>query len=406
MAVLCGHTLYKISYEVTFSGPLLAGLLLCICPQKTRSTIFMNPKYLKTAKDISLAGAFAVSLPSFIGSGFCLLMGVLILVLSSGDATKRFKALKEAEKTAISTTADTIYIKNNEKLVHVIGKLASTTTLRDSLFNVKADSVSALVRTVSMYQWLEYDSLVNGTRYEKHDGIPVDSINGDAEVITKYRLVDTTIILSSEYYKDSTKINKTEKPFSNLRNYSDSSKLGRFTIYKPTVSQVSSKKELPLQSSKQYPLLKNEAPIVVDNKLFYGKDPTNPQAGDVTVSFTVAPTHTVTVLAKQSSNSLVPYKAKSGYDLNILYSGGQSFHKLLFMENFFTLLVLFLCAFFSSILLKAGLFLFFKPIRLFTLLLKPEINLVMMIVDKTLSWGIAIIVLLSQLIPLCWYTFS
>ncbi|HNT30210.1 MAG TPA: TMEM43 family protein, partial [bacterium] len=56
---------------------------------------------------------------------------------------------------------------------------------------------------------------------------------------------------------------------------------------------------------------------------FVGKDPANPEVGDVRVTYEIVRPGTVSIIAKQSDDSFKPYKTKAGKTIEMLSIGDQ-----------------------------------------------------------------------------------
>jgi predicted transcriptional regulator len=115
--------------------------------------------------------------------------------------------------------------------------------------------------------------------------------------------------------------------FSNSAFLANSIQLGAFNLSAGVTKKISATNKVVLQSidlQSLAPGLRNRA-TVHDGMLYLAyagsPDPSTPQVGDLRINFYAARSMTVSVVAQQQGNSLVPYQTKAGVALALLESG-------------------------------------------------------------------------------------
>ncbi len=187
---------------------------------------------------------------------------------------------------------------NNNKLVYVTGA-ALEQEFTDPMFNVSARGLG-LERLVEMYQW----SLEKDTYIKKWSSEP--------------------IAISDEDAKNKGFINPAELPFFSDKWLADKVMIGDFNISPELVKQLSNSTPLAVTEENFNKLNEDgkNAFKLFEGGYFFGIDPANPHIGDLRITFKASAAGQLTVLAKQSANSLEPYIGKNGL-VGILRAGNH-----------------------------------------------------------------------------------
>lgn len=300
-------------------------------------------------------------------SCFATLFGVILLPITilglyfiedfalSDYLTKEF-----AKNNYIEASADTIDPDKEGKLVLIHGNAATTNILTDDVFNTKVDNSLSLNRKVEMYQWEETKH-----KYKTGSG--------------KHKRTETTysydkrwseyIINSSHFYRVSEHENPNVMYHQSSTLFPKEVKVGAFKVNSKDLKDLGHGESINIdETTVNLP----DSAIILNNNIYYNiyleatcrglksqkeqeiknenasntiapenntllegsfnKDTINtiekekskynekyPQIGDVRISFTRHPVCEVTMLAKQSSDELVPYKTEYNNVYEVVY---------------------------------------------------------------------------------------
>ena len=100
---------------------------------------------------------------------------IWLIVWNEGRAVQTARSLDEGAAAVISAKATPVNPKNEKKLIHVSGMLATNATLSDPEFGISKPGIR-LVRKVEMYQW-----------QEKTETRTREKVGGGKETITTYK---------------------------------------------------------------------------------------------------------------------------------------------------------------------------------------------------------------------------
>lgn len=250
--------------------------------------------------------------------GFVLLIGATALLWwNEGRAVKTSKMLNAAGKECVDVAdVSTVDASLNGSLIHAIAVVSTEDILKDPDYPVSENAIR-IVRDVEYYQWIESTSSTTK-----------DKIGGGQETVTTYSYtknwtgspVNSAEFKDPEYQGRNSVIKKVDDSQVIAQNVS-------FGAYQLPASMIRS---IPCNTPVELPaeMAADSTMRVVHNVLYYGKDPDNPQVGDVRVTFTKAIGGQASILAKVVGNTFEPY-TKNGKSLSTLSMGSHS------MENMF-----------------------------------------------------------------------
>lgn len=216
------------------------------------------------------------------------LVAVVALWWNEGNSVHTAQSLKEGKSAVVSVPATEVSSENNGKLIHITGEATTDETLLDSDFDVKAQGDLRLRRDVQMYQWKQQKK--SKTRKK---------IGGGEETVTSYEYVQewSSEPYNSSQFEDPKGHENPPMPFQSQTFTAQNAHVGAFQLGDLTED------------------IDNFSPLEVDNQdydnIHFGAVQ-SPKIGDVKVRFEVARPTTVSVVAQQSNDSLVPYQARSG----------------------------------------------------------------------------------------------
>jgi len=262
--------------------------------------------------------------------GFLLVLAAFpVIYYNEGRAVQTSKSLDEGLRSVepLSST-EHVFDSNNNKLVHLTGRLQTQLALTDPDFGIKMHSVK-LKRQVEMYQWVETEH-----KKEYNEG--------------EHTRVETTYTYSKEWRSDkvsssgfnlaTTHQNPNHMPISGYTKTASPVHVGTFRLSDGLVGSVSNFKDLPLRET-----IKPDWKLL-ENWLYRSNDAFRPQIGDIRVKFSYAgvshvdndlrqPQDEVSIVARQSASTLTGYRTKAGDTLELLYAGFLSAEQIFEQEH-------------------------------------------------------------------------
>jgi hypothetical protein len=247
-----------------------------------------------------------------IGLVFIVVAGIL-LFWNEGRAVTTARSLAEGKGALRVAAADKVDPANDQKLVYLNGQATTSDTVSDPQYGVSAQGL-VLKRKVEMYQWQE----------EKHSTTR-NKIGGGTETVTTYNYKGTwsSTHIDSSHFKHPEGHHNPEPDSSKTSQDFVAKKvsLGAFTLSDELVKKIDQSE--PVSVNKVPDNLAGKAKLLSDG-YYLGEDPNSPLIGDVKVRFSVVKPTTVSVIAEQSSGTLIPYQTKAGDKLEMLVTGTQS----------------------------------------------------------------------------------
>jgi hypothetical protein len=236
-----------------------------------------------------------------------------VLFWNEGRAVTTARTLAEGAKATVAIGSETIDANHEGKLVHLSGAVISHQTLTDTLFGVSARAVK-LVRQVEMYQW-----------HEKKESKEKRNLGGSSETVTTYTYRtdwSPRLIRSSDFKQSAQHVNPTSMPVESATLSAAKPTLGAFTLTASLLEKLPAREVLNVTGD-AVKLSADQARTwrVADGRFYRGADPTNPQVGDVRVSYRMAPEGDVSVIAVQRGSSFTPYVASTGKTIELLTPG-------------------------------------------------------------------------------------
>lgn len=246
--------------------------------------------------------------------GVCIaLAGLGLLLWEEQYAISSTRALEEGSGKVVEIAAEPIDPSHEGKLVHVSGPLVTEDKLTDTDFGVTVAGIR-LFRHVEMFQWKEHKK---------------KKTSGDNKV--------ETITYTREWSSDKPKTdfaqaqepaNPEALPFPDQEFTATSVRLGAFSLSPAQIKAVKG-----TQPWKLTPEILDQRPadpqsrgtLDEEGKLFVsmtpGSTPQAPVVGDVRVSYELIPAQEVTIVARQSGQSLTPFQTSAGTEIDILEVG-------------------------------------------------------------------------------------
>lgn len=266
-------------------------------------------------------------------AGLCLFtLSVYLLFTNEGRAVRTALSLDEGLSQVVSLGADlSLDPENNNRLVHLSGKLQTGQPLYDPNYSVSVHAVK-LKRQVEMYQWVEYTE----SRDFKE--------NGETKTETTYTYNTewkSEVISSRHFDQEVGHMNPSAMAVESVTVVAPDVWVGQLFLSKGLIEQINDFQTLSL---KGFPVFDANTFLTVYEDYFYPTaNPRRPEVGDVRVMFTYAglsgdelfpgPAHKVSIVAMQQGDKLMPYKTRSGDTLEILYMDELSAEEVFAKEH-------------------------------------------------------------------------
>lgn len=363
-----------------------------------------------------------------IGTGFLMfIMGTCLLWWNEGRAVKTSKLLEEAQSVAKHVDdVSEIDPSLNGQLIHATAQAETSDILQDDEFGYSAP-VLKLCRNVAYYQYIEQAQMTTK-----------DKIGGSQETTTTYTYNKswTSSPVNSSEFADSTYRGKnfTLMRFADQVQTADNVYFGAYRLTPSLISDITGFEDSKLvidesmlrawdanisrtleepgkqkiaaaaaklaektaegKDSTLTDTIASASDVVIDdnryanvhvsgNVVYFGKNPSSPQIGDVMVTFSEVKPGTVSLLAKVSGDSFEPFTAKNGKQLSIITAGDVSMEEMFNLERQANNMWLWICRLIGTVLICIGLQLAFS---ILSTLLK-----VLPFLANIMNWGVNIV---------------
>lgn len=344
----------------------------------------MSEDHYESTKVVSTGNSVTDSLKNIVFGIVLFCASVPLLWWNEGRSINRTRVIHQAEQIIISTESEAIDPTKNGKLVHFFGKTSTPRILKDSLFGIEVNALK-LQRIVEMYQWKEEISK------ERNENEKKETIEKNTHNYTK--VWDSQLIPSDSFEYKENHINPPSKPIQDEISIATPINVGAFTLSEGYIDKLDKFTEISLSSDnfqKMNPSLQRRFHLT---EKYYGNsiEPDNPKIGDVRVRFQVVLPYDVSVMGKQTGNSISAYPIENDR-IELLSPGslsGDEMFQEAHHENYLLKWGLrfagFLCAWIGLALILSPLSLMLQSIPFIGSLLESGITLVSFLLSLTLS---------------------
>ncbi len=265
------------------------------------------------------------------------------------------KTIREGKKIVISVPVEKIDPLNNEKLVHVSGRVTTDEILKDKLFGVQ-EKVLKLKRIVKMYQWHERKEEKNSTR--------TDSTTTTTITYSYYKDWSDSLIDSSKFKIATEHSNPLVMTYESLELISPCIRMGAFKVGECFIKEIQSFLPYPL-SRKNFEAMDEK--LKKDYKFIQGKyyrgDVENPKVGDLCIAYeTIRPTE-ISIIGRQTQGSIEEYNLKNG-TIKLLQPGRLNAAEMFEASKLKNTLLTWELRFFGFFLMWWGFCSILKPIKI------------------------------------------
>jgi len=235
----------------------------------------------------------------------------VLLFWNEGRAVQTHKTLQEGAAGVASVDSQRIDPTYEGKLVHITGKADTQETLSDPDFNISVKALR-LQRQVEMLQW-----------HEESKSETRKKLGGGTETVTTYsyktrwsdRLVNSANFRHPEGHE-----NPASFPMESLSKQAGRVTVGAFLLTPGQISRISKMETLALKKSNRPPKKLMGKGRLQNGVMYFGSKSQN-KVGDFRVLYQVVYPTQVSLVAKQSGQGLVGYKAKAGGTIDMLSLG-------------------------------------------------------------------------------------
>lgn len=277
--------------------------------QHKRVSVQSNPGFLERLGQT--AGGTVVGVGLFF-------LSIYVLFTNEGRALQTASSLDEGLSQVVSLGPySSLDLQNNNRLVHLSAQLRTSQPLHDPNYRVEVQAVK-LKRQVEMYQWVEYRESKD---YQE---------DGETKTETTYTYNTewkSELINSRNFDKEIGHQNPSAMAVESVIVVAPEVAVGPFLLSKGLVEQINNFQTLSLRDFNAFTL---DPFLSIDDDYFYHTQyPRRPEVGDVRVRFSFAglsgetsrlgPPQTVSIVAMQRGEQLMPFKTRSGDTLEILY---------------------------------------------------------------------------------------
>ncbi|XP_035517314.1 transmembrane protein 43 [Morone saxatilis] len=277
--------------------------------QHKRVSVQSNPGFLERLGET--AGGTVVGVGLFF-------LSIYVLFTNEGRALQTASSLDEGLSQVVSLgPLSSFDLQNDNRLVHLSAQLRTSQPLYDPNYRVVVQAVK-LKRQVEMYQWVEYHESKD---YQE---------NGETKTETTYTYNTewkSELINSRNFDKEIGHQNPSAMAVESVTVVAPEVRVGPFFLSKGLVEQINNFQTLSLRDFSAFNL---DPFLSIDDDYFYHTQyPRRPEVGDVRVRFSFAglsgetshlgQAQTVSIVAMQRGEQLMPFKTKSGDTLELLY---------------------------------------------------------------------------------------
>jgi hypothetical protein len=242
------------------------------------------------------------------------------------------RMLEEGAHSVVSVNADAARPENEGKLVHFTGT-ATGQPLSDPLVGVSADAIH-LKRVVAMYQWKETEQ--TDSRKDTIGGGETKRTTYTYDKVWSTSLIDSTRFRHADAYHNPAQMRVSKQEWT-----ADRVNVGAFMLPPELVSRIDDPTPVGLTESNLASLpsdLKADAKIsdgycFVSGRADHSPDPTAPQIGDIRVAEQVVKPGPVSVIARQTGDTVSAYTTRNGQQLELLHTGAHPADEMIAAEQ-------------------------------------------------------------------------
>ncbi len=243
-----------------------------------------------------------------------ILIGIGLLFWNEGRTVKQKRALEEGQGIVMSVDASQVNADNDGKLIHISGEAVTEEVLQDPQFGISENAIH-LSRRVEMYQWKE------DQKSEKKK-----KLGGSEETVTTYtynKEWSSSVNNSSSFKKPEGHENPTSKLYDDFSVSAVKVHVGGFELPSSLINMIGGNTPIQIEGVVDPASIENA--LISNNTLYIGSgNIQNPEVGDCRITFSVVKPKQVSIVGKQTGNSLESYITSNDRGILLLESGNVS----------------------------------------------------------------------------------
>lgn len=251
--------------------------------------------------------------------GIVLFLGSFVLLTwNEGRAIKREKTLSAGASQVVSVPSDGPLAENEGKLVHVTGKAEAPDPVVDPVLGISAPDLK-LRRDVEIYQWKEDQKSETKKK-----------LGGGEETTTTYTYSkgwSSTLIDSSAFQKPAGHTNPDSAAIESDTFTAEDIHVGKFVLPQSLTDLITNYEPRPVTAEEAKAAAEEHSANIQTapgGLLYIGKDPANPAIGDIRITFKVAPSGPVSIIARQIEDTFEPFSIPKLGTIELLQTGTVS----------------------------------------------------------------------------------
>lgn len=259
--------------------------------------------------------------------GIILFLGSFVLLTwNEGRAIHRAQTLTAGAKQVVSLTSDEPSPENAGKLVHLTGTAVAEENVTDPVFGIEAEALK-LRRSVEMYQW---------TETEKSE--TKQKLGGGEETTKTYTYSkdwSPSLIDSSKFAKPDGHQNPESLPIESETFVAEGIHVGGFDLPESLVESIANFEDRPVtkDEAQRASEEQNEDILATPQGFYVGADPAAPKIGDLRISFQIAPSGPVSIIAGQVNKTFQPFAIGKLGTIELLKTGTFSADEMFRQEQ-------------------------------------------------------------------------
>lgn len=308
-----------------------------------------NPDQFSETTKTSWLGRIGGSLIGFVIGIILIALSVTALAWNEHRAVQAFKSLARGLGAVVTVSASNIDEKNDQRLVYLTGPLTAAKSAFDPAMNFAVKNAIRLQREVAMYQWVEQVS-------EK----TTNQVGGSQVTEKFYEYVQAWVSTpqNSSQFKISASHQNPPMPLRSATFDATSITLGAFALDPAFINKLDTFENVldadkPLSGYQRF-----------SDAFYKSKDPSQPEIGDLRITYQAVLAKDYSVVAKQSNGALAPYKDQSGYVIALLEAGQISAANLFAQQGETETILTWMGRILGLLFIFLGLKLLFGPIEI------------------------------------------
>lgn len=248
-----------------------------------------------------------------LGGLIIVVIGIMLLSFNEGRTVKTQSAINEAMKEYKDVTSEKIDSKNEGKVIATTGKLdlSNTGEIKDSKFGIVINGAK-LLRKAEMYQWVE----------------ECETDENDNKNCTYTKEWRESLIDSSEFTKPGY-TNPTSFKYESEEYKADNIKVGEYALPERLLERLSYNENLNNEKLTEMYKTPVDNFKLEGNYLINSANASDPQVGDLRISYSYASDGEVSMLGVQKDNTLTAFTGKKGKSIFEIRRGKQTGKEIL-----------------------------------------------------------------------------